>query len=301
MQGEFVSTVLLPLGLAFIMFSLGVGLTAADFKRVFRYPRAFAIGVLCHFILLPLVGFAVVKLFGVTGALAVGFMIIAACPTGTTSNLLTYYARGDVALALSFTAVAGLVSIVSVPLILGWSLQHFLGAARQVDFPVGMVMTQILLLIGVPVVAGMQLRAKAPVFAVRWQKTLGTVSAVVFALIVAAAIARNWALFKEQTGTLAPLVFSINITLLLIGFGLARLAKVDMRQSVTVGIESSVQNATLAIVISSSILKDDVMMLPGAVYGVLMYVTGIAFVFVMRRYTPPLTAQEEAAAQAAMH
>lgn len=301
MQGEFVSTVLLPLGLAFIMFSLGVGLTAADFKRVFRYPRAFAIGVLCHFILLPLVGFAVVKLFGVTGALAVGFMIIAACPTGTTSNLLTYYARGDVALALSFTAVAGLVSIVSVPLILGWSLQHFLGAARQVDFPVGMVMTQILLLIGVPVVAGMQLRAKAPVFAVRWQKTLGTVSAIVFTLIVAAAIARNWALFKEQTGTLAPLVFSINITLLLIGFGLARLAKVDMRQSVTVGIESSVQNATLAIVISSSILKDDVMMLPGAVYGVLMYVTGIAFVFVMRRYTPPLTAQEEAAAQAAMH
>jgi len=300
-QGDFVSTVLLPLGLAFIMFSLGIGLTSADFKRVFRFPRAFAIGVLCHFILLPLVGFAVVKFFGITGALAVGFMIVAACPTGTTSNLLTYYARGDVALALSFTAVAGLVSIVSVPLILGWSLQYFLGASRQIDFPAGQVMTQILIIMGLPVAAGMWLRARAPAFSMKWQKTLGTVSAVVFALIVAAAIARNWALFKDQTGTLAPLVFSINVTMLVIGFGLARLAKVDLRQSVTVGIESSVQNATLAIVISSSILKDDVMMLPGAVYGVLMYVTGIAFVFIVRRFAPPLTAQEEAAALAAMH
>lgn len=301
MQGDFVSTVLLPLGLAFIMFSLGVGLTAADFRRVFRFPRAFAIGVLCHFILLPLVGFAVVKLFGVTGALAVGFMIVAACPTGTTSNLLTYYARGDVALALSFTAVAGIVSIVTVPLLLGWSLQHFMGASRQVDFPVGQVMTQILVIMGLPVAAGMALRAKAPVFAVRWQKTLGTVSAIVFALIVAAALARNWALFKDSTGTLAPLVFSINATMLLIGFGLAKLAKVNLRQAVTVGIESSVQNATLAIVISSSILKDDVMMLPGAVYGVLMYATGIAFVFAVRRFVPPLSAVEEASAQAAMH
>jgi BASS family bile acid:Na+ symporter len=300
-QGEFVSSVLLPLGLAFIMFSLGVGLTLADFKRVFRYPRAFAIGVLCHFVLLPLVGFAVVKLFGVTGALAVGFMIIAACPTGTTSNLLTYYARGDVALALSFTAMAGVASIVTVPLILGWSMQHFMGAAQQVAFPVGQVMTQIFVLLGPPVAAGMYLRAKAPDFAARWQKPLGTIAAILFVLIVAAAIARNWALFKEQTGALAPLVFSINVTMLIIGFGLSRLAKVDLRQAATVGIESSVQNATLAIVISSSILKDDVMMLPGAVYGVLMYVTGIAFVFIMRRYAPPLSAQEEAAAQAAMH
>jgi BASS family bile acid:Na+ symporter len=300
-QGEFVSSVLLPLGLAFIMFSLGIGLTPGDFKRVFRHPRAFGVGVLCHFILLPLVGFAVVKFFGITGALAVGFMIVAACPTGTTSNLLTYYARGDVALALSFTATAGLASIVTVPLILGWALTYFMDGTKQVNFPVGMVMTQIFLLIGAPVAAGMYLRAKWPVFAVRYQKPLSTVAAIVFVLIVAAAIARNWALFKEQTASLAPLVFTINAVMLALGFGLARLAKVEIRQAATVGIESAVQNTTLAIVISSSILKDDVMMLPGAVYGVLMYVTGIAFVFVMRKYAPPLTAKEEADAQAAMH
>src|SRR4029453_10182041 len=121
-----VSQALLPLGLMFIMFSLGMGLTLLDFKRVFIYPRAFLAGIVCHFVLLPLVAFALVKAFGVTGALAVGFMIIAACPTGTTSNLLTYFARGDGALALSFTAFAGLVSIVTVPLVIAAAIAHFL-------------------------------------------------------------------------------------------------------------------------------------------------------------------------------
>ncbi|MBL8515613.1 MAG: bile acid:sodium symporter family protein [Betaproteobacteria bacterium] len=301
MQGDIVSTVLLPLGLAFIMFTLGVALTPADFKRVFRYPRAFAVGTLCHFVLLPLVGFLVVKLWGVTGALAVGFMIIAACPTGTTSNLLTYHARGDVALALSFTAVASLMSIITVPLIIGWSMDYFLGASRQIAVPVDQIIVPIFVILAIPVGAGMLLRAKAPDFSHRYHQRMSTVATLIFVLIIAAAIAKNWALFKEHTATLAPLVFSINVTMLLLGFGLSKLVGVDIRQAATVAIESSVQNGTLAIVIASSILKDDVMSLPGAVYGVLMYVTGIAFVFLMRKFAPPLSKEEEAAAQAAMH
>jgi bile acid:Na+ symporter, BASS family len=300
-QGDIVSSILLPLGLAFIMFTLGVALTPADFRRVFKYPKAFGVGVLCHFVLLPLVGFLVIKLWGVTGALAVGFMIIAACPTGTTSNLLTYHARGDVALALSFTAVASLMSILTVPLIIGWSLDYFLGAARQITVPVDQIIAPIFVILAIPVAAGMLFRAKATSLALRIHKPMSTVATIIFVLIIAAAIAKNWALFKEHTATLAPLVFSINITMLLLGFGLSKLIGVDIRQAATVAIESSVQNGTLAIVIASSILKDDVMSLPGAVYGVLMYVTGIAFVFVMRRYAPPLSKEEEAAAQAAMH
>ena len=149
----------------FIMFSLGMGLTLLDFKRVFTYPRAFMAGTVCHFVLLPLVAFAFVKGFGVTGALAVGFMIIAACPTGTTSNLLTYFARGDVALALSFTAFAGLVSIVTVPLIVSAAIGHFTADARQVPFPVGQTMGQIFVVLGLPVAAGMLVRARATGFA----------------------------------------------------------------------------------------------------------------------------------------
>jgi bile acid:Na+ symporter, BASS family len=284
MQGDILTQLVLPLGLAFIMFSLGVGLTLDDFKRVFTHPRAFAVGVVCHFVLLPLVGYLVIKGWGVTGALAVGFMIIAACPTGTTSNLLTYYARGDVALALSFTAIAGVVSIVTVPFILGWSLQHFLGATQTVNLPVGQVMGQIFVVMGLPVAIGMLLRAKAERWALRWQGKLGTLSALIFVAIITASIIKHIDLFKANFSTLAPLVLTMNFVMLAIGFGLSKLARVETRQAITVAIESSVQNGTLAIVIGSTILKNDLMMLPGAIYGVAMYFTGIAFVFVARRF-----------------
>lgn len=291
----------LPAGLMFIMFSLGIGLSLADFARVFRYPRAFAVGVFCHFILLPLVAYLVVRAWGVTGALAVGFMIIAACPTGTTSNLLTYYARGDVALALSFTAVAGLVSILTVPAIIAFALQHFMGASAAIDFPAAQVMLQIFIVMGLPVAAGMLLRARNPDAAMRWQPRLGTLSALVFVAIIAASVFKHWALFAAHALPLSPLVFSINIGMLLLGLGLSLLAKVSLRQATTVAIEASVQNGALAIVIASTLLGNDTMMLPGAIYGTLMYVSGVIFVFIIRRFSPPLTIQEEAAARAAMH
>jgi BASS family bile acid:Na+ symporter len=287
MQGDWITQAALPAGLMFIMFTLGIGLTLADFRRVFVHPRAFLVGVLCHFILLPLVGLLVVKAFGITGALAVGFMIVAACPTGTTSNLLTYFARGDVALALSFTAFAGLVSIVTVPLIVAAAISHFLGAERSVGFPTGPMMAQIFVVMGVPVFAGMMVRARFPGFADRWQQRLGTIAAVVFVAIVAASVFRHSALFMKHTATFAPMVFAINLAMLSAGYGLSRAAGVPRDQAITVAIESSVQNAALAIVIGSSLLRDEEMMLPGAIYGVLMYFTGVAFVFVGRRLMRP--------------
>lgn len=301
MSGDLLTQVALPAGLMFIMFSLGIGLALADFRRVFQHPRAFLVGVLCHFVLLPLVTFALVKAWGLSGALAAGFMIVAACPTGTTSNLLTYYARGDVALALSFTAFAGLVSIVTVPFIVGAAIGHFMGQSGEVKFPAGVMMVQIFLVMGVPVFAGMAVRAKWPGFVARWQKRLGTIAAVLFLVIVLASIARHRALFFDNVATMAPIVLSINAALLALGYGLSRAVGVEKRQAVTVAIESSVQNATLAIVIASTILKDHVMMLPGAIYGVLMYFTGFAFVWLARKLVPPLTAGEAAAARAAMH
>lgn len=301
MQGDILSTLVLPLGLAFIMFTLGAGLTPSDFKRVFLHPKAFAVGVLCHFVLLPLVAYMIVQGFGITGAMAVGFMIIAACPTGTTSNILTYHARADVALALSFTAVAGVVAIFTVPAILGWSLTHFLGEAQQFAFPYGMVMGQIFMILGVPVALGLLLRRQAPSFTKQWHSRMSLLATVLFVIIVVAAVAKNWAVFKDNAVTLAPLVLCINVAMLLLGFGLSKLARVPLRQAATVAIESSVQNGTLAIVIASTILKNDTMMLPAAVYSVLMYFTGIVFVLVVRRYAPPLSAEEEAASAAAMH
>ncbi len=301
MQGDIVSSLILPLGLAFIMFGLGIGLTLADFERVFRYPRAFSVGVLCHFVLLPLVGFAIVSLFGVTGAMAVGYMLIAACPTGATSNLLTYHARGDVALAVSFTAFAGLVSIVTVPAIVGWSYIRYMGAEQAIAFPYISVMVQIFLVMGLPVALGMLVRARAPAWVARWQPRLSLAGTALFVLIVIAAVAKNWIVFKQHGLELAPLVLAMNLVMMLLGFGLALLARAPLRQAATVAIESSVQNGALAIVLASSVLGNNEMMLPAAVYSVVMYAGGIAFVFLMRRRLPPLSLAENAAAVAAMH
>lgn len=285
MQGDIVSGLLLPLALAFIMFSLGLGLTSGDFVRIVRQPRALLVGVLCHFVLLPLACFALLKVSGLAGAFAVGFMILAACPTGTTSNLLTYLARGDVALAVSFTAVASVMTVFTLPLIVSFSLQHFMQADQVVSAPVGALMGQILLMLGLPVALGMLLRAKREAFVLTFEPKATQVSTVLFVLIVLAAVAKNWALLRDNFATLAPLAVVLNVGMLMVGFAVAALARLSRRQSVTLGIESSVQNATLALVVASTVLGQDAMAIPGAIYGVLMYAGGLAFAYGMRRYT----------------
>lgn len=284
MRGDLVSGVLLPLALAFIMFSLGLGLTRADFERIVRQPRALLVGVVCHFVLLPLTCFALLKIAGLTGAFAVGFMILAACPTGTTSNLLTYIARGDVALAVSFTAVASIVTIFTLPFIVSFSLQHFLGAAQAVKAPVGTMMGQILLMLGLPVALGLTVRALNEPFARSFEPKATRIATVLFILIVLAAVIKNWALLRDNFAVLAPLAIGLNLSMLLCGFLAAALVRLSRRQAVTLGIETAMQNATLAMVIASTVLGQSVMAIPGAIYGVLMYVGGLAFAYAMRRY-----------------
>lgn len=286
MGGDIVTGILLPAILAFIMFSLGLGLTVADFMRIVRQPRALLVGVLCHFVLLPLVCFILIKLVGMTGTFAIGFMILAACPTGTTSNLLTYIARGDVALAVSFTAVASVATIFTLPPIVIWSMQHFGGGtAHAVSVPVGLMMGQIFLMLGVPVGLGMLVRGLWPAGALRWEPRATRVAAVLFILIVLGAVAKNWALLRDNAGSLAGFAILLNLLMLACGFLVAWLARLSRAQSVTLGIETAVQNATLAIVIASTVLQDDALAIPGGLYGVLMYAGGLLFAFGMRRFT----------------
>jgi bile acid:Na+ symporter, BASS family len=303
MNPEIISTVIMPAGLAFIMFTLGASLTLADFRRVFLYPTAFCVGLVCHFVLLPLVTFGTVGLFGITGAMAVGYMIVSACPTGATSNLLTYHARADVALAVSFTAVASLIAMLTIPLIMSWSLTHFLGASVSgaIELPVDIVMRQIFIILGLPVTLGMICRAHAPNFVRRWHSTMSNGATGIFVVIVIAAVSSNWPMIKLHGWALAPVGVAVNVVMLTLGFHLSRLAGVSIRQSATVAIESSVQNSALAVVIAFTIIKDESMAIPAAVYSVFMYLTGITFVFIMRKFAPPRTAEEEAQAQASMH
>ncbi len=284
MQGDIVSGVLLPLILAFIMFSLGLGLTPGDFRRILAQPRALLVGGVCHFVLLPLVCLLMLKAVGLGGVFAVGFMILAACPTGSTSNLLTYLARGDVALALSFTAVASVLTIFTLPLIVTWALGHFIGAARAVDVPVGLMMGQVALVLGLPVSLGMAARHRWTAWALRFEPRATRVATVLFVLIVVLAVVKNWPLLRDNFSSLAPFAVVLNLGMLALGFAVAWAARLSYRQSVTLGIETAVQNAALALVIASTVLKDDAMAIPGALYGVLMYAGGLVFALVMRRF-----------------
>jgi BASS family bile acid:Na+ symporter len=284
-QNDVLSGVLLPLALAFITFSLGLGLAVDDFRRIVRQPRALLVGALCHFVLLPAAAWALVSMAGLTGALAVGFMIVAACPTGSTSNLLTYLARGDVALAVSFTAVAAVLTVFTLPIVLSLAMQRFAGTSVAVQVPVGSIMGQVFLLLAVPVALGMAWRHRAPRQAIAFERRATRIATGLFVLIVLAAAAKNWTLLRENFTVLAPVALALNVGMLLVGFAVAWLARLSRRQSITLGIESAIQNATLAIVIASSVLHNDAMAVPGAVYGVLMYAGGLAFAFAVRGFT----------------
>ena len=285
MQGEIVTSVLLPAILAFIMFSLGLGLTPADFRRIIAQPRALLVGIGCHFVLLPLVCYLMVMAFGITGAFAVGFMILASCPTGATSNMLTYIARGDVALAVSFTAVASVLTMFTLPFIVAWALGHFMGEQQTVEVPVRLMMGQVFMLLALPVGVGMLVRHLWPDATIRREPVATRIATVLFVIILLLSIVKSWALLSDNFTTLAPFALGLNLTMLAIGFFIAWLARLSRRQSVTLGIETATQNAALALVIASTVLKQDAMAVPGVLYGVLMYVGGLLFANIMRRFT----------------
>lgn len=285
MQGDILSGIFLPLALCFIMFSLGLGLTVADFSNIVRQPRALLVGIVCHFILLPVIAWLLVRWAGLPPTLAVGFMIVAACPTGSTSNLLTYLARGDVALAVSFTAVASVLTIFTLPLVVSAAMGSFAGQAVAVSVPVPTVMIQVFLLLGLPVGVGMGWRWRWPYRAKALEPLAGRIATGLFFAIMAAAIAKNWKLLHDSFALLAPIALTLNVTMLFVGLAAACLVRLPARQAVTLGIESAVQNAALALVIASSVLRSDEMAVPGAVYGSLMYAGGLAFAFGMRKFT----------------
>jgi BASS family bile acid:Na+ symporter len=279
-------SVVLPLGLAFIMFTLGVGLTPADFARVGQRPLAFFIGALNQSILLPLVTFICVLGFGIRAEMAVGFMILAACPGGVTSNVISKLAKGDVALSVSLTAVISLASVVTVPLILGLSMGYFMGdAAPEIDITKTAV-TMFALTV-VPVTLGLGARAMAPAAMTRAEPKLSAVATILFAVIVLAALAANWALFVENIVVIGPALLVLLAALTTIGFVVPRLLGRSVTEAKTISVETGVQNSTLGIAVAAIIVGGEggftAYALPSAVYGILMYLIILPVVLKYRR------------------
>ena len=279
-------SVVLPLGLAFIMFTLGVGLTPADFARVGQRPLAFFIGALNQSILLPLVTFICVLAFGIRAEMAVGLMILAACPGGVTSNVISKLAKGDVALSVSLTAVISLASVVTVPLILGLSMGYFMGdAAPEIDITKTAV-TMFALTV-VPVTLGLGARAVAPAAMTRAEPKLSAVATILFAVIVLAALAANWALFVENIVVIGPALLVLLAALTTIGFVVPRLLGRSVTEAKTISVETGVQNSTLGIAVAAIIVGGEggftAYALPSAVYGILMYLIILPVVLKYRR------------------
>ena len=281
--------VVLPLGLAFIMFSLGLGLTVGDFLRVARQPFAFIVGAANQVVLLPIVTFVMVLAFGLQPELAIGFMILAFCPGGVTSNILTRLARGDVALSVSLTAVISLASMVTVPPLLALAMGYF-GDAEAEQVNIGGIAVQLFLLTTVPILLGVTLRRWAPGATEKIAPTIARVANGLFVLIVVAALAANWHVFVANLPVLAPSLVILIILLLAVGHGIARLARLPNDQVKTVAIETGIQNSTLGITVAAILAGNvegfSVYALPAAVYGILMYLVSAPVILWYRRIGP---------------
>lgn len=276
--------VALPLSLAFIMFSLGFGLTFADFGRVLAIPKAAITGAFLQVVAVPVVAFGLLKLVSLPPALAFGVMILAFCPGGVTSNILTKLAGGTVALSITLTAVVSLLSVLTVPILVDWAAGAFLGeAAVQID--VTGIALSMFAITAVPVLIGLLLRFVASDFADRTEGTVSTVAMVLFVVIVIAALATNWQLFMDNIGHLGPLLVGMNAVLLVLGVLIARAVGLSGGDGLCISIEMGVQNAALGITVAGLVAQTGGIpefAVPAALYGITMYIVTIPGMFVLR-------------------
>lgn len=292
------TAVLLPVALAVVMLGLGLSLTVDDFARVSRQPRAVLVALACQLLLLPAVCFGLVLVFGLTPVLAVGMMLLAASPGGTTANLYSHLFRGDVALNITLTAINSVIAVVSLPLITNAALGYFEpaigegGLGLQLD-----KVLQVFAIVLVPVVVGMLVRRRAPAFAERMDRPVRILSAVVLAAVIVGTIAaerENVVGYLAQVGLVALLFCAASLT---VGYLAPRLLGVARRQAIASSMEIGVHNSTLAITIAISVLGSVDLAVPAAVYAVVMFPAAAVFGWLITRgrvddpREPALTAQ----------
>lgn len=276
--------VALPISLAIIMFSLGYGLTFSDFGRVLTMPRAVLAGVVLQVAVVPIIAFLALFVFNLPPAMAFGVMILALCPGGVTSNILTKLAGGTVALSITLTAVVSLLSVVTVPALVSWSAQRFLGDAAP-DIDVTALSVSMFAITVVPVVLGLLVRFFARGFAARTEKSVSLIALILFVVIVAAALATNWDLFISNVGTLGPILMLMNAVLLILGIFAARAIGLSKGDGLCISVEMGVQNATVGITVAGLIAGAGGIpeyAIPAAVYGITMYIVTIPGMFVLR-------------------
>ena len=274
--------ILLPLSLIFIMFNLGIGLSINDFRNVGNQPKAFFVGIFIQMIILPITAFAISIAFDLSNEIAVGMMILACCPGGVTSNIITKLSNGNTALSISLTAVVSLATVFTLPLIVSFSMDYFMGTnAPEIDIlSLGLTM---FFITTIPVSFGVYLNSKYSSRLHTFKPLSNKISSVLFVVIVFGALASEWNTFIENLLILAPSIFSLIFIMLAIGYYIPKLFGLDNKKAKTIAIESSIQNATVGITIGNIILNSStgisVFSLTSGVYGILMYIVSLPVIF----------------------
>ena len=285
MESSFLTEVFLPLALFVIMLGMGLGLPMADFSRNLVETRAVILGLIAQLILLPFVGFVLISFFSLSPELAVGVMILAACPGGPTSNLMTYLAKGNVALSITLTAISSVVTVFTIPLVVNLAMRMFLGAEAALQLPFGTTVIKIAVITLIPVSLGMVLHNKAPRLAASVEPWVKWLSLFFLGLIIVGLLVKeraNVAGFFVQAGgvTLALMVLAMAL-----GYAIATLSDLDRPTATAITVEVGIQNGTLAIAIASAptFLNNPSLAIPAAIYSLLMFVVSGVFAWWSQR------------------
>ena len=262
--------------LALVMFGLGLSLTAADFQRLLKHPKAVMLALGLQVIGLPLACYAIITAFGLPPVFAIGLMLLAASPGGISANLFSHLFGGNVAMNISLTAVNTLLSIVTLPLITNWAIAHFAQSGQVVPMQTSKLL-EVIAIVLIPVLLGMAVARKAPGFSNRMEKPVKIFSAVVLAVVTVLAIAKEWSSLSTTFGQIGPAVLLFNLLSLFAGYYLSRAAGLDKPLSTAICYEIGIHNSTLAIFVALSVLESYPLALPAAVYSVVMYITAPLF------------------------
>ncbi|MEZ4429713.1 MAG: bile acid:sodium symporter family protein [Nannocystaceae bacterium] len=286
MEGGVLTTVVLPLALAFIMLGMGLGLTLADFRRVLQYPKAVTIGIVCQMVLLPLIGYGIARAFGMEGGLAVGLMVLAFCPGGVTSNMYSLLARGDVALSITLTAVVSVVTPFTIPFLVQWSMEAFLSTpgAAPIELPIVKTIVTLLAITVAPVGVGMLIKRFWPGFAARADRTVKIASVVILVVIIAGILKKEWANIGPFFAQVGLSTLTLNVSTMVLGFVIAMMAGLRHEERVSIGIEVGIQNGTTGLVVAAMAAAaagipdtSNPISIAPAIYSLIMFGTGAAF------------------------
>ncbi|MGA1339614.1 MAG: bile acid:sodium symporter family protein [Pelagibacteraceae bacterium] len=275
-------TKIAPICLAIIMFSLGLGLTINDFLRVIKYPKNFLVGFICQVILLPIIAFILINLITLTPEIALGVMIIAAAPGGVTSNVLTKFANGDVALSVSLTAIVSLISIATVPFIVFHSA-NFLEIEILKEIAMSSIATKMFFVVTVPVLLGMIIRKLKQDLVIAYESLFQKISIILFLIVFTAIWVEEWGEIMSFIKTAGLISIILNITMIIIGFYVAKFLVSGIAQRKSISLECGLQNGTLAVYVAVQLFDQKVYLVPSAAYVLVMFVTSIFFVLLVRK------------------